>query len=123
MLLLKNSLRKSTHIFYTRKLLLFFEELLKYGNYLIDCYLLFQLPPPPPEAGSEVDISEFAVDSSNEPEIDNFTDDENQEGKLKCSKCAETFSAESNLKIHIDIKHDINDSISILEVDENRNVL
>ena len=33
--------------------MLFFEELLKYVDYLIDCYLLFQLPPPPPEAVHE----------------------------------------------------------------------
>ena len=55
-------------------------------------------------------------------EFDSSSDINELEGKLKCSESAETFSAESTLKVHLDIKHDINDSLSILEVDENRNV-
>ena len=60
MLLLKNLLRKSTqHLLHFN----FFWRItpaLKYGDYPIDCYLLFQLPSPPPlvdiKSVHEVDI-------------------------------------------------------------------
>ena len=55
-------------------------------------------------------------------QLESSSDINELEGKLKWSECAETFSAESNLKVHLDIKHDINDSLSILEVDENWNL-
>ena len=55
-------------------------------------------------------------------EFDSSSDINELEGKLKCRESTETFSAESTLKVHLDIKNDINDSLSILEVDENRNV-
>ena len=74
---------------------------------------------PEPNTEMEVDLSKNVELSD---EFDSSSDINELEGKFNCTECAETFSAESNLKFHLDLQHDINDSQSILEVDENWNV-
>ena len=90
--------------------MLFFEELLKYVDYLIDCYLLFQLPPPAPE----FDNSELASNQNSSLEITGNSSVYENLGKFQCELCTEIFSTETNLQTHQELIHDLsflNDSI------------
>ena len=83
--------------------MLFFEKLLKYGAYLIDCYLLFQLPPPAPE----VDNSELASNQNSSLEITGNSSGYINLGKFPCDLCTDIFSSETNLMTHQELKHDM----------------